>query len=213
MEWRDEGLLLAVRKHGETSVIADVFTQDHGRHAGIVRGGTSRKMSPILQPGAQIDVVWKARLEDHLGSFSVEPIRSRMAGVIDTPLALAGMNAALALLGFALPERSQHAELFETSVTLCDLICATDAWPLAYLRWEIQLLEEIGFGLDLYQCAVTGDTQDLQFISPKTGRAVAARAAGEWSDRLLPFPPCMVGAGDADDADIARGLQTTGHFL
>ncbi len=213
IEWRDEGVLLSVRKHGETAVIAEVFTEAHGRHAGVVRGGTSRKMAPVLQPGGQVQVVWKARLEDHLGSYTVEPVRSRAAGVMNDPLAMAGMNAALGLLKFALPERAAHGALYETSVMLCDLICATEAWPLAYLRWEIQLLEELGFGLDLYRCALTGETQGLQFVSPKTGRAVANHAAGEWKNRLLPLPACMVGDGPSANGDIAEGLRTTGHFL
>lgn len=213
IEWRDEGVLLSVRKHGETSAIIEVFTEQHGRHAGVVRGGLSRKMAPVLQPGAQLDVTWKARLADHLGSFVVEPLRSRAAGVMSDPLALAGMTSALGLLSFSLPEREGHEALYETSVMLLDLICATEAWPLAYLRWEVQLLEELGFGLDLHQCAVTGGTSDLAFVSPKTGRAVAAHAAGEWKDRLLPLAPCMVGDGASANADIAEGLRTTGFFL
>ncbi|MGB1235061.1 MAG: DNA repair protein RecO [Planktomarina sp.] len=213
MEWRDEGVLLAVREHGETSAIVDVFTEAHGKHSGIVRGGRSRKMAPVLQPGAQLDVAWKARLEEHLGTFAVEPIRSRAGGVMNDPLALAGMTSALGLLAFSLPERAVHAALYETSVVLFDLILATDAWPLAYLRWEVQLLEELGFGLDLHHCAATGSTQDLNFVSPKSGRAVAAHAAGEWKNRLLPLVPCMVGDGDAENDDIAEGLRTTGYFL
>ncbi|MGB0799994.1 MAG: DNA repair protein RecO, partial [Planktomarina sp.] len=112
-----------------------------------------------------------------------------------------------------LPERETHAALYETSVTLLDLICATEAWPLAYLRWEVQLLEALGFGLDLHQCAVSGETTDLQYVSPKSGRAVAAHNAGEWKTRLLPLVPCMVGEGPAENVDIAEGLRTTGHFL
>ncbi len=213
IEWRDEGILLTARKHGETSIIAEVFCAHRGRHAGVVRGGTSRKMSPVLQPGAQLDVIWKARLEEHIGSYQVEPLRSRAAQAMGDPLALAGMTSALAMLSFGLPEREEHAALYETSVTLLDLICATEAWPLAYLRWEVQLLEEMGFGLDLHQCAVTGETEGLEFVSPKTGRAVAGYAAGEWKSRLLPLVPCMVGNGDAENASIAEGLRTTGYFI
>ncbi len=213
IEWRDQGILLSARKHGETSIIAEVFCSDKGRHAGVIRGGTSRKLAPVLQPGAQLDVIWKARLEEHIGSYQVEPLRSRAAQAMGDPLALAGMTSTLALLSFALPEREAHSALYDTSVTLLDLICATDAWPLAYLRWEVQLLEELGFGLDLHQCAVTGDTEGLRFVSPKSGRAVADHAAGEWKARLLPLVPCMVGDGQADNADIAQGLRTTGYFI
>ena len=213
IEWRDEGVLLAVRKHGENAVIIDVLTQSHGRHAGVVRGGAGRKQAPILQPGAQLDLVWKARLEEHLGSFTVEPLRSRAAQVMTDPLALAGLSSTVGLLCFSLPEREIYPKLYTKSVNLLDLMCVTDAWPLAYLQWEIQLLEMLGFGLDLSRCAVSGEIDDLAYISPKTGRAVAAHHAGEWKMRLLPLVPCMKGEGNAENNEISEGLRTTGHFL
>ena len=213
IEWRDEGVLLAVRKHGENAVIIDVLTQSHGRHAGVVRGGAGRKQAPVLQPGAQLDLVWKARLEEHLGSFTVEPLRSRAAQVMTDPLALAGLNSTVGLLCFSLPEREIYPKLYTISVNLLDLMCVTDAWPLAYLQWEIQLLEMLGFGLDLSRCAVSGGIDDLTYISPKTGRAVAAHHAGEWKTRLLPLVPCMKGEGNAENNEISEGLRTTGHFL
>ena len=213
IEWRDEGVLLAVRKHGENAVIIDVLTQSHGRHAGVVRGGAGRKQAPVLQPGAQLDLVWKARLEEHLGSFTVEPLRSRAAQVMTDPLALAGLSSTVGLLCFSLPEREIYPKLYAKSVNLLDLMCVTDAWPLAYLQWEIQLLEMLGFGLDLSRCAVSGEIDDLTYISPKTGRAVAAHHAGEWKTRLLPLVPCMKGEGNAENNEISEGLRTTGHFL
>tara|TARA_B100000767_G_scaffold47941_1_gene42766 strand:+ start:28 stop:762 length:735 start_codon:yes stop_codon:yes gene_type:complete len=213
IEWRDEGVLLAVRKHGENAVIIDVLTQSHGRHAGVVRGGAGRKQAPVLQPGAQLDLVWKARLEEHLGSFTVEPLRSRAAQVMTDPLALAGLSSTVGLLCFSLPEREIYPNLYTISVNLLDLMCVTDAWPLAYLQWEIQLLEMLGFGLDLSRCAVSGGIDDLTYISPKTGRAVAAHHAGEWKTRLLPLVPCMKGEGNAENNEISEGLRTTGHFL
>ena len=213
IEWRDEGVLLAVRKHGENAVIIDVLTQSHGRHAGVVRGGAGRKQAPVLHPGAQLDLVWKARLEEHLGSFTVEPLRSRAAQVMTDPLALAGLSSTVGLLCFSLPEREIYPKLYTISVNLLDLMCVTDAWPLAYLQWEIQLLEMLGFGLDLSRCAVSGGIDDLTYISPKTGRAVAAHHAGEWKTRLLPLVPCMKGEGNAENNEISEGLRTTGHFL
>ena len=213
IEWRDEGVLLAVRKHGENAVIIDVLTQSHGRHAGVVRGGAGRKQAPVLQPGAQLDLVWKARLEEHLGSFTIEPLRSRAAQVMTDPLALAGLSSTVGLLCFSLPEREIYPKLYTISVNLLDLMCVTDAWPLAYLQWEIQLLEMLGFGLDLSRCAVSGGIDDLTYISPKTGRAVAAHHAGEWKTRLLPLVPCMKGEGNAENNEISEGLRTTGHFL
>jgi len=213
IEWRDEGALLKVRKHGETSVIIEVFTATHGRAAGVVRGGVSRKIAPILQPGAQLQVTWKARLEEHLGSFTVEPIRSRAAVVMSDRLALSGLNAVTAILAFALPEREEHPKLYHQSIQLLDLLGQRDVWPLAYLQWELALLETLGFGLDLSSCAVTGAVDDLAFVSPRSGRAVARTAAGEWIDRLLPLPPVLLGQGEADNTDILTALTTTGHFL
>ncbi|MCV2881603.1 DNA repair protein RecO [Actibacterium sp. XHP0104] len=215
MEWRDQGALLAVRKHGETSVIIEAFTPAHGRHLGVVRGGVSRKIAPILQPGAQLDLTWRARLDDHIGSFTVEPIRSRAAGVMADRLALAGLNAVTALLSFSLPEREPHPALYQRSITMLDLLAHADAdaWPLAYLRWEMALLEDLGFGLDLGRCAVTGTRDDLAYVSPRTGRAVSAEGAGDWADRLLPLPQCLLGQGPVSALEIMDGLRLTGHFL
>jgi DNA repair protein RecO (recombination protein O) len=213
IEWRDEGAVLAVRPHGETSVIAEVFTETHGRHMGVVRGGVGRRLSPVLQPGGQVEVVWKARLEDHLGSFAVEPLRSRAAIAMADRLALAGLGAVVALLAHVLPEREAHPQLYGRSVALLDLLGQSDIWPLAYLRWEMALLEELGFGLDLTRCAVTGRTEDLVHVSPRSGRAVSRGAAGAWEDRLLPLPPVLLGQGDAAPGDVAAALAVTGHFI
>lgn len=213
MEWRDHGILLSVRRHGESSAIIDVFTEEHGRHAGVVRGGAGRRMAPVLQPGAQLDVTWRARLEDHLGSYHAEPLRSRAAAALSGRLALAGLNTVTALLSFCLPEREPHPDLYTRSERLLDLLGNEALWPLAYLRWEMALLEEMGFGLDLSACAVTGSRFELAYVSPKTGRAVSREGAGGWADRLLPLPPVMLGQGNADDSEIVQALRTTGHFL
>lgn len=213
IEWRDEGTVLGTRRHGETAAIVEVFTASHGRHLGVVRGGGGRRLAPLLQPGAQLGVTWRARLEEHIGSFTVEPLRSRAARVMDDAPALAGLNAVTALLSFALPERAPHPALYARSVTMLDLLGHAEAWPLAYLRWELALLEEMGFGLDLSRCAVTGECDDLVYVSPKTGRAVSAEGAGAWADRLLPLPPCLLGQGPVRAGEIAEGLRTTGHFL
>lgn len=214
MEWRDQGIVLSVRRHGEISAIVEVFTPEHGRHAGVVRGGASRRMTPVLQPGAQLDLTWRARLEDHIGAFRVEPLRSRAAGLMGDRLALAGLNAVTGLLLFVLPEREAHRALYDRSEVLLDLLGHGDVWPLAYLQWELALLEEMGFGLDLSSCAVMGPAaNDLSYVSPRTGRAVSRAGAGEWADRLLPLPACLLGHGPAPDRDVAEGLRTTGHFL
>lgn len=210
MEWRDQGALLAVRRHGESAAIIEVFTAEHGRHAGVVRGGASRRMSPVLQPGTQLDLMWRARLDDHLGAFVAEPLRTR-AGLMAQRRSLAGLNAVCALLSHALPEREPHPALYPATVALLDSM-EGEGWDLAYLQWEVLLLEELGFGLDLSSCAVSGATNDLAFVSPRTGRAVSRTAAGEWASRLLPLPPCLLGS-PADRNGIADGLRLTGHFL
>lgn len=213
IDWTDDAALLATRPFGETSVIIEVFSAAHGRHAGVVRGGTSRKIAPILQPGAQLSVTWKARLDAHLGTFTVEPIRSRAANAMGDRVSLAGLNAVCALLALVLPEREAHLPLYERTINLLDLLGQTEIWPLAYLRWEQALLEEMGFGMDLSACAVRGVNEDLAFVSPKSGRAVSREAAGEWADRLLPLPPVLAGMGDATNAEIAIALGTTGYFI
>ncbi|WP_380054715.1 DNA repair protein RecO [Falsihalocynthiibacter sp. SS001] len=213
MEWRDQGTVLSVRRLGETSVILEVLTPQYGRYSGVVRGGTSRKLAPILQPGAELSLTWRARLDQHMGAFTVEPIRTRAALVLGDRLGLAGLNAITALLAFSLPEREPHRQIYDASSVLLDLLSKTDAWPLAYLRWEADLLEEMGFGMDLRRCAVTGSRDDLIYVSPKTGRAVSRDGAGEWADRLLPLPQCLLGQGAVTDREILQGLTTTGYFL
>ena len=213
IEWRDEGVLLSARPYAETSSIIEVFTPTQGRHAGVVRGGASRKVAPLLQPGAQVSVTWKARLDGHLGAFTVEPVRSRAATALSDRLALAGLNAVCALLTRVLPEREPHEPLYRRTAQILDLLDQPDLWPLAYLRWEQALLEELGFGLDLSACAVRGVNEDLAFVSPKSGRAVSRDAAGEWADRLLPLPPVLAGTGEASNPEILRALGTTGWFI
>ena len=214
MDWRDHGILLSTRAHGETAAIIQVFTPGHGRHAGIVRGGASRRLAAVLQPGAQLDLAWRARLEEHLGSFTPELVRSRAAASMGDRLSLAGLNAVTALLIFALPEREAHPRLYARTEALLDLLGQADLWPLAYLQWELALLDELGFGLDLSGCAVLGaQANDLAYVSPRTGRAVSARGAGEWADRLLQLPPCLMGHGPAPDEEIAQGFAVTGYFL
>ena len=212
MEWRDHGAVLSMRLHGETAAIIEVFTAAHGRYAGVVRGGASRKMAAMLQPGSQVQVTWAARLDLHLGTFVVEPLQSRAAIMADR-LALAGLNSICALLHLALPERDPHPALWAKTMALLDMLTAAGDWPPAYLRWELELLEELGYGLDLTRCAITGSREDLAFVSPRTGRAVARGAAGDWAVRLLPLPPSLLGQGPATGAELAQGLALTGHFL
>ncbi len=212
MDWRDEGIILAVRRHGETAAIVDALTAEHGRHAGVVRGGASRKMAAMLEPGSGVALNWRARLDDHIGVYAVEPVKSR-AGLLADRDALAALNAVVALLSRVLAEREPHPALYHRTVALLDMAEENAHWPLAYVRWELTLLEELGFGLDLASCAVTGATEGLEYISPRTGRAVTAAGAGDYKDRLLPFAPALVGRGDGNREAVLEALNVTGHFL
>lgn len=211
MEWRADGILLAVRRHGEAAAILEVFTEHQGRHLGVVPGGASRKMAPLLQAGAQLDVAWRARLSDHIGSFTVELRQGRAAEAMGDRVALAGLSSVCAVLSFTLPERAAYPALYARSLAVLDGLGA-ETWARAYLGWELALLAEMGFGLDLDRCAVTGAAEDLAYVSPRTGRAVARGAAGEWADRLLPLPAVLRGA-EGDVAEVVQGLAVTGHFL
>lgn len=213
MQWRDQGALLSVRQHGETSAIIEVFTAEHGRHLGVVRGGASRRIAPILQPGAQLDLTWRARLDEHIGSYGVEPLKSRAVAVMGDRMALAALNSLTSLLAFVLPERESHPTLYQRTIAVLDLLGTDPVWSFAYLRWEMALLEEMGFGLDLSCCAVTGSHDDLIYVSPKTGRAVSKAGAGEWADRLLPLPDSLLTFRSTTDAAIMAGLNVTGFFL
>lgn len=212
MDWRDEGCIVAVRLHGESAAIIEVFTAAHGRHAGVVRGGASRRMAAVLQPGSQVAVQWQARLSEHLGVFTVEPLHLRSVLMGDR-LALAGLTAICAMLHVCLPERAAHPVLWRLTMELLGALERNDDWPARYLRWELALLDELGFGLDLGRCAVTGSRDGLAYVSPKTGRAVSLAGAGEWASRLLPLPAVVMGQGPASGQELTQGFALTGHFL
>lgn len=213
MDWSDEGIVLSARAHGENGLIASLLTREHGRHAGFVPGGASRRLRPTWQPGNVVAVEWRARLAEQLGNYSAELREPHAARVLDDAAALAGLAAVCALLESALPEREPHAAVFLAGRALLGAL-GHDGWPALYVRLELGLLQELGFGLDLEACAATGATEDLVWVSPRTGRAVS-RAAGEaYRDRLLALPPFLVQGGlPADAEDLVRGLELTGHFL
>lgn len=188
MDWRDEGVLLTARRHGEDAAIIEVLTAAHGRHAGVVRGGSSRRMAPALQPGTQLSVEWRARLESHLGAYRVEPARSRAAALMTEGDALAAMGSVAALLCAYLPERDPHPALYAATVGLLDRLGVSADWPEAYIGWEVMLLAELGFPLDLSACAATGATDGLKWVSPRTGKAVSAAAGAPYADSYCLFP-------------------------
>jgi DNA repair protein RecO (recombination protein O) len=213
MEWRDEGILLSLRAHGETSAAAEVFTALHGRYCGIVPGGASRKRAASLQSGAQIDLVWRARLADHMGTLRVELLRDRAATAMTDKFALLALSSICALCRYALPERAAYPVLYAATCDLLDSL-GQPGWLRTYALWEVLLLEETGFGLDLTQCAVTGKSEDLAYVSPRTGRAVTRDGAGIYAARLLPLPGLLIDdMALADAAALYSALSLTGHFL
>jgi DNA repair protein RecO (recombination protein O) len=214
MEWTEQGIVLNVRTHGEASAIAEVLSERRGRWSGLVRGGRSRAMRPVLQPGNVVVARWRARTEDHLGSFTLEPVALRAGALIDDPLRLAGLMSLMALLRL-LPEREPHPRIHDALLVTLDALGDDGIWPAVLVRFELGLLDELGYGLDLARCAVTGAADELVYVSPRTGRAVS-RAAGEpWKDRLLPLPGFLRGDRDSapTPADIRDGMRLSGFFL
>lgn len=220
MEWSDSAIVLSSRPHGENGVILELLTREHGRHLGLVRGGTSRRMRPTLQPGNTLDAHWRGRLAEHLGSYSAELSQARAGALMDGRASLVGLNAFSAVCAAALPERQPYAPVFVVGEILLDAMVSSDArhWLALYARWEAGLLEALGFGLDLSECAATGATDELVYVSPRSGRAVSRAGAGIYADRLFRLPGFMAGQGrnpdsDPDAAEIAAALALTGHFL
>lgn len=213
MKWQGDGYVLSVRPHGETSAILNVFTREHGRHAGLVRGGRSRRLRPVLQAGNKVHVEWNARLSEHLGMFSVEPLDSRAGLLMQDRHSLAGLNAMTGLCIAALPERQSYKPLYEIVTHLLAYLDNAEIWPAIYVRFEMTLLNVLGYGLDLESCAATGVTEDLHYISPRSGRAVSEAAAAPWRDKLLPLPAFLRGEGAPSSKDIRNGLELTGYFL
>ncbi|MEM7241614.1 MAG: DNA repair protein RecO [Pseudomonadota bacterium] len=212
VEWTGSGVILSARKHGETSVILDVFTEERGRHAGIVRGGASRKRAAELQPGTQVEVNWRARLDEHLGSYTVEPLKSR-ASIMADRLGLYALGSVTSLIGFAFPERMALPNLYFATLDLLDRLADGRSWLSDYAKWEMTVLEDLGYGLDFSACAATGGTDDLCYVSPKTGRAVSRAGGADYADRLLPLPDFLLGGDLRGLQDIKDSLRLTGFFL
>ena len=211
-EWRDQAVVLSARPHGETSAVVCLLTETRGRHAGLVRGGRSPRQRATLEPGTLVSASWRARLPDALGTFALEPLRAYGAAVFERPEPLAALVSACALTEAGLPEREPHPALFHGLIALLDAL-DQPAWGEATVRWEVGLLAELGFGLDLSRCAVTGGTDDLIAVSPRTGRAVSRGAAEPWADRLLPLPAFLTGRGNGGREEVRQGFALTGHFL
>lgn len=214
VSWEDRAIVLSVRAHSEHDAIAAVFGADKGRISGMVKGGSGRKFRGLLQSGNILKVWWRARLEEQLGVLTVEPIRMIAGPALENPQALAGLSAMCALLDVCLPEREPHAQLFDETLATLDGLTAQGAIG-RYARWELILLRELGFGLDLTSCAVTGVVEGLEFVSPKSGRAVSRGGAGSYADRLLRLPKFLHEPNSMapSDDDVRDALRLTGHFL
>lgn len=219
MQWQEEAIILGIKRHGETSVIAEVMTRTRGRHLGMVRGGRSRAMQPVLQPGNLVDVTWRARLDEHLGEFRIEPVRQRAARLMEQATSLYGLQSMAALLRL-LPERDPHPHLYEAlDIILDHMDNPADAGAL-FVRFELAVLNDLGFGLDLTACASTGQRHDLVYVSPKTGRAVSREAGFPYADRMLALPE-FLGAGEqaiserpqATPAGLDAAFRLTAYFL
>ncbi|MDP2618657.1 MAG: DNA repair protein RecO [Hyphomicrobiales bacterium] len=187
MEWTESGFIIGTRRHGETSVIVEAFARGHGRHLGLVKGGRGTRWRGVLQPGNQVRFTWRARLSEHLGHYAVEAEALRAAEIMADPLALAALGSLNAMVRL-LPERDPHASLFSLYEAIVEALPAAAGWPAALARFELTLLAELGFGLDLESCAATGSNDDLAYVSPKSGRAVSLSAGAPYKDKLLALP-------------------------
>lgn len=213
MNWNDDGIVLSARKHGEGAAIVSLLTVEHGRHGGLVRGGSGRRARGIYEPGNQVSASWRARLEEHLGTYTCELTKAHAALILNDHLRLAGLSAACAVTEVALPEREPHPALYES---LRDLIVEMDRedWLANYVVWELDLLRELGFGLDLASCASTGQSNELVYVSPKSGQAVSMEAGEPYKNKLLRLPGFLMGASESiTKEDVEQGLELTGYFL
>ena len=214
MQWSDEAIVLSVRPHGETASVVELWTRTHGRHLGLVHGGRSRKLRPVLQTGNHVDATWKARLAEQLGHVSLELRRGFAAEAMENSAALSALTT-ITTLTRLLPERDPHPNLYEITLFVLGFLDDVSVWPALLVRWELALLQELGFGLDLTQCAATGGNDQLIYVSPKTGRAVSASAGEPYRDKLLRLPQFLTKQrpGAVTKQDVLEGFALTGHFL
>jgi DNA repair protein RecO (recombination protein O) len=213
MEWSDRGIVLSSRRHGEGAAIVEVLTCTHGRHLGLVRGGASMRQSQVLQPGNTLNFVWRARLSEHLGTYRCEIATSRAAALIETRQTVAGLQS-LCALAHLLAERDPVEGLYSAFELILDQMVDGGPWPALMIRWEVELLRELGFGLNLTSCASNGSFDNLIYVSPKSGRAVSASAGEPYRTKLLHLPQFLTQkSAPATGEDIISGLNMTGHFL
>ena len=215
MHWTDDGIFLGGRKFGESSSIISVFTRERGRHLGLVKGGTGRKLRPVLQIGNVLQCRWSARLQGNLGNFQLEIGKPLAAAFMEQPLKLSGVTAVCGLVDVLLPERDPCGALFDHTIALLDSFLLDHDYLMRYVLWELDLLSEIGFGLNLETCVVSGAKEDLVWVSPKSGSAVSRNSGFPYASKLLPLPSFVVNGerGSVTKSEILDGLRLTGHFL
>jgi DNA repair protein RecO (recombination protein O) len=212
MEWIDEAIVLSARPHGENAAVVTLLTPEHGRHAGLVPGGQGRTAQPVLQPGNRVKAKWRARLLDQLGNYTLELLASHAAPWLDEPEILSIVSSACAVTEASLPERQPMPGIYAGLATLFSLQ-DPDFWGPVYVKWELEILQALGYGLDLDKCAATGEAGNLIYVSPRTGRAVSKEAGEPYREKLFPLPAFLIGLGEWTHADILQGLDLTGHFL
>jgi len=212
MKWTDDAVVLSARPHGETSTIVQLLTRAQGRHAGLVRGGQGSRLRGIYQAGNRVSATWSGRLQEHLGTLECELVSSYAARVMDDSDRLAALSAATAVCEGAMPEREPHPGCFEGLLALLDAL-EGEHWAEVYVRWEVALLAELGFGLDLSGCAAGGENDQLAYVSPRSGRAVSLSAGTPYREKLLTLPAFLGGRGQGGRTEVAEGLALTGFFL
>jgi DNA repair protein RecO (recombination protein O) len=212
MQWTDDGIVLGIKRHGEANAILEIMTRGHGRHLGLVRGGAGSRLRPVLQPGNSLRATWRARLDDHLGFYTVEGLKLRAGSFLTLSHAVYAVTHLAALVRL-LPERDPHEDVHDHLEALLDRLEDPVGIAADVVRFELHMLSELGFGLDLSSCAATGETSELAYVSPKTGRAVSRKAGEEWHDRLLRLPGFLNDGDAAGAEDIAHGFSLTGFFL
>jgi DNA repair protein RecO (recombination protein O) len=221
MDWQDDAIVLTAKRHGETSAIVTLLTRERGAHAGLIKGGFAKRKRATLEPGNRVHATWRARLTEHLGHFQLETVHAHAAELMNSPDRLAGLSAALSMCAAALPEREPHPALFEVLGAFLDALEHADigpdvkSWGSLYVKWELGLLQELGFRLDLKHCAATGVSDDLVWVSPKSARAVSREAGRPYEAQLLALPTFVQGDGGVAESveEVLKGLKLSGYFL
>ena len=215
MRWESNGLILNFSKYNEKSYILEIFTEEHGKHKGIIRGLHSKNKRSIIEPGNEVFATWSGRLETHLGNYNVEPIKLWSSHVLQFKDKLSAISSICSLISLTMAERQPNPIIYFSSKKLIEIVASKrEDWIREYVFWEMQLLSEIGYGLDLERCAVTSKSSNLVYVSPSSGRAVTNEGAGDFRNKLLPLPKFMTDfKANYDNDDIYNALNLTEFFF